>query len=107
MKHINIFILALFVVSTLWCGDSECMTGDSNEACAALVCTLLGNHNGKTSDVSRNIQSECLCVCHTPTLTPIPIDGRFFSPVQTIVVVSLLKIPSAPNRLLFRPPIAS
>jgi len=104
-QYTLILFFVCFATSLLWCGDVECLTGNEDDNCTALVCNLLGRHT--STEKSTHSTQECSCVCHTPTTFPNGNDLIFFESTQSIKHSVTLYIPSSPNQLVYRPPISA
>lgn len=99
----GLLILVTFTLSLFWCGDPECLTGQSNEDCASLVCSLLDKH--ETASSASGSTNDCSCVCHLPTITDSNIDLVFYPSQPLSFLPSAVVPPSIPTRLVYRPPI--
>ena len=42
--------MIFFASLLVWCGDADCLSGDGDADCSALVCSLLGKHTGEAGD---------------------------------------------------------
>lgn len=78
----------------VFCGDRDCLNGNSAENCATLLCSLLGSHTEapyQPVDPAQDQGKDCHCVCHVQfnqlnhqllDLKP-PVTGRIaFIPLQ-------------------------
>ncbi len=105
-KTIAAMMLVGQFLGLVFCGDSNCPRGDSEENCAALICSLLSKHSVPISQSSCNPNNSCQCFCHflidTPktTLYARPLVA---TPHHTSEVVHFF---SEPIRNIDHPPLA-
>jgi hypothetical protein len=100
----GLILAVCFTVSMFMCGDANCLAGDSNEDCASLLCSLLSKHNNASQNPSGDAAKECSCVCHLPTILT-PALGFDFHPIShSHNLITSLRLPAAPNRLVYHPP---
>ena len=100
-----VILLTTQCVGLVFCGDIECLQGSSDEACAALICGLLGKH-ASTAPASNDTQkNSCQCYCHlladlpkiTLAIAPLKITPFHFSEALLLV--------SAPVHDIDHPPL--
>ncbi|MDZ7290317.1 MAG: hypothetical protein ONB44_08560 [candidate division KSB1 bacterium] len=101
----SLLLVICFTVSLLFCGDADCLNGNSNEDCASLLCSLLNKHDASSShDSFRGAGKDCSCVCHLPAVIP-PVFGFDYHPLSldnSLTAVTF--VPAAPVRLVYHPP---
>jgi hypothetical protein len=107
IRSASILLLFCFTASLLWCGDADCLTGMSNEDCASLICSLLNNHDSSRDNSLGTNAVDCSCICHLPALSTPVFDFSLSTNVLTSSFYSTFVVPSAPARLIYRPPIAA
>src|SRR3990172_4503136 len=103
-KMLAAFLVFCFTVTLLWCGDAECLKGNSTDDCASLVCSLLNKHNPSDLNSTNRSLDDCSCVCHVPTVTTSQVDFLLRLSFQTVTSTETSRIFSTPNRLIYRPP---
>ena len=62
----------------VFCGDSNCLRGDSEEDCESLICSLLSNHSTPAPASASGTDHSCQCFCHL--LIDPPNIAMFVSP---------------------------
>jgi hypothetical protein len=93
-----------FTLTLLWCGDSQCLSGDSE--CALPVCSLLTDHASFGDNPAAN-GDGCDCFCHAPTIPQVQLCVRYFPPVmKTRDSVFLATLPE-PTRAIDHPPLTT
>jgi hypothetical protein len=93
-----------FALSLFMCGDADCLTGNGDENCASLLCSLLSKHDAASQNAASGASKDCSCVCHVPTaIVPIFSFCHYPASQYNRAVVSL-QISSAPHRLVYHPP---
>ncbi|HWP83129.1 MAG TPA: hypothetical protein VNN76_10795 [Bacteroidota bacterium] len=101
-----LLIAVVFTLSLFWCGDPDCLTGNSNEDCASLICSLLDKHD-TSSSTSGASSNDCSCVCHVPTIAGGYFDVVSYSSQQYSFLPATTALPFGFDRLIYRPPVAS
>ncbi len=110
LRHIvsfgGLIIAVVFTLSLFWCGDPDCLTGNSNEDCASLICSLLDKH-GTASSTSGTSSKDCSCVCHVPTVAGSHFDVAYYPSQHHSFLPVSVELPFGFDRLIYRPPLAS
>jgi hypothetical protein len=107
LRTTGLLIVVCFTVSLFFCGDADCLNGNSDEDCASLLCSLLNKHHVPSQGASGGNAKDCSCVCHLPIVLS-PAFSLDYHPItcdNTLVVN--LPFSSAPNRLVYHPPAAA
>jgi len=92
-----------FSVSMFMCGDADCLTGNGDENCASLLCSLLNKHDAPSQDAASSAK-DCSCVCHAPTITTSTFSFAYHPSSYENAFTLIVSVPSAPNRLVYHPP---
>jgi hypothetical protein len=103
---VRVFLLAMFMLSLIWCGDAECLTGESHDNCASLVCSLLNNRGSSDEDMSPSSSKDCCCVCSTLTATTTTAVFSYYPPVAQSHFEPVVSMPLFPARIIDHPPLA-
>jgi hypothetical protein len=106
-RHIWRLLLFCFIISLVWCGDADCLSGEGNNNCASIVCSLMGKHDDQGTSTEQEDAPDCTCVCHLPSIPSNPLD---FTIELTAERSSIHLLPFAletPAATPFRPPIAA
>ena len=98
------FLLALFMVSPIWCGDAECMSGASDHYCSSLVCSILAQQNSTQNTDHGKDSAGCMCACHIPTVLGFGTALLHDLTSQNIVADYTPSPPSSSPRTLYHPP---
>ena len=106
MFPIDLVLVLCFTACLFWCGDAD-WTGQTNEDCASLICSLLNKDKSATQNSIGGNSKNCSCVCHTPTVTTNTVNLSQYPTQQQATVALAFETPSTPARCIFRPPIAS
>jgi len=107
LNSVATLLVLCFTLSLFWCGDAACLDGGSDEACAALVCSLQSKHDSDgTSSLDGN-SSDCSCVCHVPTVAGQLVSLHLNPSFEQSSVTQYLAILSIPRQQLYRPPITA
>jgi hypothetical protein len=102
----GLFLAISFTAAMFMCGDAECLTGDGDENCASLLCSLLSKHEAASPDNFDGNAKDCSCVCHVPTITASTFSFNYHPISYENAFILTASIPSAPNRLIYHPPLA-
>ncbi len=93
-----------FTASMFMCGDAECLTGNGDENCASLLCSLLNKHETTSQQAASGADEDCSCVCHVPTIIG-PIFNFSYHPIAQYNTAAVeLQIFSAYYPLVYHPP---
>jgi hypothetical protein len=106
-KLISAVVVLCLATSVVWCGDSDCRSGKKQENCAALVCSLMGNHSSASDGADGGTENTCSCVCHLPSM---PAEAMSLPPLTvhcTTPDVPPGDMPATLYSQLYRPPIAA
>ncbi|MBF8295260.1 MAG: hypothetical protein HW389_1805 [Bacteroidetes bacterium] len=106
-QSIIVLIIICFTISLFWCGDADCINGTSNDTCASLVCAFLGKHNTASNESSTENAAQCTCLCHVPIIEQVTEIVRHAQSVELALLPFSFAIPSAPTKVVYRPPIAA
>ena len=92
-------------LGVVFCGDSNCLQGDSEENCATLVCSLLSKHTVPTRQSTNDQDHSCQCFCHL--LIEAPKTPVFVTPLGDTphYVSDVIHFFSAPARNIDHPPL--
>jgi len=98
-------LLAVQLVSVVFCGDADCLQGGTDENCDALICGLLGKHAAANPAADDGQGNSCQCVCHllidVPriTLNAVPFAAAPFH------AGAMRRLVSSPIRSIYHPPL--
>ncbi|KAA3656782.1 MAG: hypothetical protein DWQ10_14655 [Calditrichaeota bacterium] len=59
---IAVAVLLLQSIGLLYCGDSDCLRGDSDEFCQTLVCSVLDSHDQSKQPSDFDQEDFCQCI---------------------------------------------
>jgi len=104
VRPAGFLLVALFALSLIWCPDAACRTGDGDDQCTSLICALLADTGGPGQSQSGNLSTECVCVCHMPTISGSVLDAGHHLTAQDLRFESPLSIPASPSRSIDQPP---
>lgn len=110
MKRIRIIstiVVLCLGLSFVWCGDADCLDGTSTNNCASLVCSTLVKHKTPSNEKSTTNVAQCSCVCHVPLIEHKTAVVRYAQFVELVFLPYSFAIPSAPAKVVYRPPIAA
>jgi hypothetical protein len=107
LRLAGLLIVVCFTASLFFCGDADCLNGNSDENCASLLCSLLNKHGAPSQEASSGDAKDCSCVCHLPIVIS-PAFSLGYHPITSDnTLVANLPVPSAPNRIVYHPPAAA
>src|SRR5574342_744650 len=99
-RNVGVFFVVCFTVSMFMCGDDDCLTGNGDENCASLLCSLLNKHAATSQNAASGADKDCSCVCHVPTIIA-PVYNFSYHPIaQYNTAIVILQISSTHNRLV-------
>jgi len=90
----------------VFCGDTDCLQGHSEESCAAPMCGWLAKHVAPATDSDGDSPDSCNCCCHTLidvpeiTLQPVLLQIALFR------FADAMNLCSAPIHDIDHPPLA-
>jgi hypothetical protein len=106
-RHLTGWLLAVcFTASMFMCSDADCLTGNGDEDCASLLCSLLSKHETAPQNAASGMNKDCSCVCHVPTVIGPVFNFNYHPASQYNTVIGILQILPAYNRLVYHPPAA-
>jgi hypothetical protein len=97
-------LIVVFAASLLWCGDADCWSGASDGQCASLICSLLANHGSQNENQAGHGSTECMCVCHMPTIPGNVFDAEQVLTAQTTSFEFSTFTPPSPTHSIYHPP---
>lgn len=106
-QSIIVLVTICFTIALFWCGDADCINGTSDDNCASLVCSFLGKHKTPSSESSTKNVAQCTCLCHVPIVEHMAAIVRHADSVELAFNPYSFTIPSAPTKVVYRPPIAA
>jgi len=97
--------LSTQILGIVFCGDADCLQGDSDENCATLLCSFLGKHS-EPKPISNDQNSSCQCFCHV--LIDLPRITLYAAPFAGAphYANEVLHLFSEPIRNIDHPPLA-
>jgi hypothetical protein len=104
VRPAGLLLVALFALSLIWCPDAACRTGAGDDQCTSLICALLANTGGPRQVQSSNLSTECVCVCHMPTISGWVPDAGYHLTAHDLRFESPPSIPASPSRSIDQPP---
>ena len=100
-------MLALYFLSFFLCSDEQCLSGNCDGDCEALICLWA---HGSSCAVNVSVGSshdDCRCVCHVPT-TPVPVCPTVtLIDVGRCIPVGSSDYPSLESSSVFHPPLSA
>jgi hypothetical protein len=102
----GLLLVMCFTTCMFMCGDADCLTGNGDENCASLLCSLLNRHDAASQNPASGADKDCSCVCHAPTITSSTFNFDYHPILHKNAFTVTGSIPSAPNRLIYHPPLA-
>jgi len=99
------FLIVLVAVTLVWCGDAECWTGESEDECTSLLCSLLSRDDPGSGDQGCASSPDCTCTCH---LSIIPVSATvvdYHPPVFNGATDVVSSVPPPPIQPIYHPPI--
>jgi hypothetical protein len=104
LRPSGLLLVLMFAASLVWCGDGDCSSGAGNGGCASLICSLLASHSIPDNGDEGNCSTQCMCLCHTPTIPGIAceIDQQLIAQNTTFVFTA--SPTSTPARPIYHPP---
>jgi len=64
LRDVAFAVLLLQTIALLFCGDSDCLLGESDEICQTPLCTVLDNHDHSQPPFDSNQADSCPCACN-------------------------------------------
>lgn len=52
------------LLGLIFCGDTDCLQGNSEESCTTLLCSLLAAHSSPPAQAGSGANDSCQCFCH-------------------------------------------
>lgn len=104
---ISICSLFLYIGLLLWCGDVECLSGESDDLCSSVLCTLLTSHESASGESGTADDQECACACHVLTIAAARMVFEFHPPLSGRVVYKESSALSYSTHPIYHPPRAS
>lgn len=104
VRPAGLLLLVLCTSSLLWCGDQACRSGSGDGECASLVCALMGDQNLPETNQDNSGSTDCMCVCHMPTLAEAPADVAHILNSKQSTSDFTPFAPLAPVRSIYHPP---
>lgn len=104
IRPAGLLLVVVFASSLLWCGDAACWAGSSDDQCASLICSLLPSHATPHENHNDNCSTECMCVCHMPTIPAKASDTEHLLTGQTTSFEFAAFTPPYPTHPIYHPP---
>ncbi len=98
-------LLAVQLVGVVFCGDTDCLQGGTDENCDALICGLLGKHAAANPAADDGQDNSCQCVCHLLIDVPKITLNAVLLAAAPFPVGATLRLISSPVRSIYHPPL--
>lgn len=99
-------LLAVQLVGVVFCGDTDCLQGGTDENCDALICGLLGKHGAANPAANDGLDNSCQCVCHLLIDVPQITLNAVLLAATPFHVDATLRLISSSVRSIYHPPLA-
>ena len=98
IKHLAWAVLLTQFLTLFFCGEPECMLGESEEACKTLLCSTVDRHDDDSMHSHFPQQDFCNCACN--------FSYHITSPIQFTAVPVEGSMPEAPAVLYASAPLS-
>jgi hypothetical protein len=104
IRSTGILVLAMMLLSLVWCGEGSCLRGHNDDDCSGLLCALANKTTSATPTSPLHTSQSCCAVGHTTALPIQSGDPMIVNSTGISTGLPLNAIADPPHRTLLRPP---
>jgi hypothetical protein len=106
VRSTGILVLAMLLLSLVWCGEGSCLSGHNDDDCLTLLCALANRAASTTPSSQFHAPQSCCAIGHTTAVPAQPDQSIILDATGLLVVTVSYMIATPPYRTLLRPPSA-